>query len=174
MSIRKLFWWSYLIIVHLAILFVLISIPELRRRFQMQQRLPGSRLSTEYDNRPDEWMRFIMHDGMRDPVVSIIDRPFGVEYICVAPPGSQSVWNFNRREGEGWRLHVADYGTPELAKRHFSNSFSGHVLVDGYPDGGADGFPDRESITTGGVRRVFTIEPVVRELEFEVPESSQP
>ena len=173
MTVRKLFWWAYLVILHLAALLVIAAIPEIRNRFQMQQRIPGSRLSTQYDNRPDEWMRFIMHDG-RDLVVSIVDRPYGVDSILVAPPGSQYVWSFDRNEGEGWRLYISDYGTAERADTHLSDPESDHVLVDGYPYGDIDGFPDRELIKSDGLKQIYRIEPIERTLDHEILESDEP
>jgi hypothetical protein len=157
MTIRKLIWWMYLVVLHLAVLFVLLLIPQVRHRFQMQKRLPGSRLSTQYDNRPDEWMRFILHDG-RDPVLSIIDRPFGVEHIQVAPPDSQYVWSFDRNEGEDWKLFVADYGSVERADAHLTDPTTNHAFVDGYPNGGIDGFPDREINIKEDAKSFYQIE----------------
>lgn len=174
MAIQKLFWWAYLVVLHIVVLFVIAAIPEVRNRFQMEKRLPGSRLSTQYDNRPDEWMRFIMHDGRPSPVVSIIDRPFGVEHIAVAPPGSRYVWNFDRDEGEEWKLFVAEYDTARQAAAHNQGDWSKHVMVDGYPGGGLDGYPDREVFIEGDTKRIYTIEPKQSGFLYEAPYNPEP
>ena len=170
---KRIAWISYLVVLHGALLFGIAMIPGIRARFQMEKRIPGSRLYTLYDNRPDEWMRFIMHDD-RDPVIAIIDYPYGVGHIQVAPPGSQFVWSFDRDEGEYWKLYIADFGTAQRAASHLQDPDANHFYLDGYPIGGIDGFPDREAIIEGDVKRTYQIDPPTKTLLREVPYSVEP
>ena len=174
MTIRKLFWWAYLVVLHLAVLLIIAAIPEVQRRFQMQQRLPGSRLYTQYDNRPAEWMRFIMHDGYTSPVVSIVDRPFGVNHIAVSPPGARFVWSFDREEGQEWSLFIAEYDTAKQAAMHTLGDWSTHVMIDGEPGVGLDGYPNREVYIDNGMEKIYIIEPKHSKFLYETPRKPKP
>lgn len=173
-TLKRIVWISYLVILHCAVLFGIAMIPGIRHRFQLEKQIPGSRLYSVYDNRPDEWMRFIMHDDRESPVLSIVDRPFGVEHIQVSPPGSQYVWSFSRDEGEDWKLMISDYGTSQRADSHLQDPTASHFYLDGYPNGGIDGFPDREGIIERDVKRSYLIDPPTKTLLREAPNSAEP
>ncbi|MBO6513025.1 MAG: hypothetical protein JJ974_03565 [Phycisphaerales bacterium] len=168
-SIKSISLKAYLVVLHLVILFLIAALALAIYFIRSDFRLPGSRLSTAYSNENDDWGYYIQHDD-RDLLVGVTELPFGVHTIMVSPPDCQYVWTFDRDPEEDWKLYISDFGTPQRADSHLEDPSSAHMLIDGYPYGPLDGFPDREVLTEDSMKKFFRVEPIERVFDNEVPE----
>lgn len=169
-KLKYICWRTYLVAIHLIVLFALLSIPIIRKKVQEERQQPGSQIRSEYDEYPDGgWVRvFSMAD--RDPVMGVVEDNGLVQHLFVSPPDSPYVWFWDRTKDQSWALQIVEYDSVENAAHHFTSG-SSHRLIDGMPYGALDGFPDRELISSDGMKQFFSIEPIERTLEKVVPDN---
>ena len=164
---------AYLVVLHIVVLFLvgmlILAIYMIRSDF----RRPGSRLSLLSEHTKAGFAYGINHNA-RDPVIAILENENGIESIVVAPPHTQFVWNFDRDESQNWQLMIADFGSTQLADKHLQDPTNYHMIVDGFPYGPLDGYPDRELVREDGLKKFYKIEPIERTLDNEVPDKSSP
>lgn len=120
-----------------ALIFAILNMREDRQ-------LPGSRLAATYSNEPADgrWGHFIKHEG-RDPVISILEREYGVSSITVAIPDSTLVYRFWRSSAETeWTCSVDQHSSVEAAAQYVRAGIAPKVTFDGGEFGSFDGVPD--------------------------------
>ncbi len=167
-NFKSVVWWVYLFALHLVVLFALLSIPEIRKRFQAERQLPGSQIRSEHDEYPDGgWVRVFTMDN-RDPVMAIVDDDGWVNHLFVQPPDTRYVWSWDRTRDTTWTLMIAEYDSVENAQHHF-DAIASRVVMDGYPYNNLDGFIDREMIIEDNTKMYFSISPPDRSLDHESP-----